>query len=255
MNFLTVQKDNDKRTFIRWTTNERVQHWVLAVSFVVLVFTGFALKYPDSWWFRPFSGIGWVFNFRGLIHRISGAIFIILGFYHLYYMFGTRRGRRLAKAFLPYMKDLKDFAQNVSYNFGFRKQPPQFDHFSYMEKSEYFALIWGAVMMGVSGLLLWFDEITLSFFPRWVIDLMTVIHLYEAWLATLAIVVWHFYYVIFNPDVYPLNTSMFNGEITEKELRDEYFLEWQGLQKDADGGQSETEGEKSEKAKVTEDDY
>lgn len=255
MKSLTIQKNGDKRTFIRWTTNERVQHWLLAVSFIVLVFTGFALRYPDSWWFRPFSGVGWIFNFRGLIHRISGAVFLILGFYHICYMFWTRRGRSLTKALLPNMKDLRDIVQNVSYNFGFRKQPPQFDHFSYMEKAEYFALIWGSVIMGVTGLGLWFDEITLSFFPKWAIDLVTVIHLYEAWLATLAIVVWHFYYVIFNPDVYPMNTSIVNGKITEKVLRDEYFLEWQGLQKDADDEQSEAEGEKSEKAEVTEDKY
>lgn len=241
MKSLTVQRNNDKGAFIRWTKNERVQHWVLAVSFIVLVFTGFALKYPDSWWFRPFSGIGWIFNFRGLIHRISGAIFLLLGFYHIYYMFSSRRGRLLTKAFLPNMKDLRDFLQNISYNFGFTKQPPQFGHFSYMEKTEYLALIWGAVIMGVTGLMLWFDEITLSFFPKWVMDLVTVIHLYEAWLAMLAIVVWHFYYVIFNPDMYPINTSMVNGKITEKEFRDEYFLEWQELQKDTDESNRELE--------------
>ena len=43
-------------------------------------------------------------------------------------------------------------------------------------------------------------------------------HFYEAVLATLAIVVWHFYSVIFDPDVYPLNTASLTGFSTR--LRD-----------------------------------
>ncbi len=136
----------------------------------------------------------------------------------------------MMRSFLPTGKDLVDFIENVTYNMGIRKKPPQFGHFSYIEKAEYLALIWGAIIMGVTGLMLWFEGLTLQYFPRWIIDLMTVIHLYEAWLATLAIIVWHFYYVIFNPDIYPLNTSMISGTLTDKEMRHEYFLEWQELQ-------------------------
>ncbi len=63
--------------------------------------------------------------------------------------------------------------QNMSFNLGHKKQPPAFGHFSYMEKAEYLALIWGGVIMGVTGLMLWFENITLLFFPLWVIDLST----------------------------------------------------------------------------------
>ncbi|MFQ5750527.1 MAG: formate dehydrogenase subunit gamma [bacterium] len=230
MNILTTFDKNKTSSYIRWSVNERVQHWFMAVSFIILVLTGFGLKYPESWWVRPFAGIEWLFNLRGLLHRIAGGVFLVLGFYHVYYMIGTRRGRRLATAFRPRVQDLRDLGQNLAYNFGLSKHPPQFEHFSYMEKAEYLALIWGAVIMGVTGLMLWFEEMTLNFFPKWVIDLVTVIHLYEAWLATLAIVVWHFYYVIFNPDVYPINTSMIDGKITEKDFRHEYTSEWQKLQ-------------------------
>jgi len=244
MNTLTKMEKNAPSAYIRWSLNERVQHWSLASSFILLVITGFALKYPDSWWVTPISGVDWLFDLRGLIHRICGAVFLGLGVYHAAYMFGSHRGRQLVSAFRPGLKDLQDAAQNISYNLGFSKHPPQFSHFSYMEKAEYLALIWGAVIMGATGLMLWFENTTLRFFPKWTIDLVTVIHLYEAWLATLAIVVWHLYYVIINPDVYPLNTSMVNGKLTEKEMRDEYFLEWEALQK-SDG--ETTVAEKSER--------
>ena len=92
---------------------------------------------------------------------------------------------------------------------------------------------WSPLTVLVPGLMLWFDEVTLALFPRWVIDLVTVIHLYEAWLATLAIVVWHLYFVVFNPDVYPVNTSMITGKISDEDLRDEYYLEWERLHRSA----------------------
>jgi formate dehydrogenase gamma subunit len=214
---------------VRWSTDERVQHWILAASFFLLVVTGFALKYPEVWWAKEFVGFGWLFNLRGLVHRIAGASFLVLGIYHLYYMFFTRRGRSLTRAMAILARDIRDVSDNVLYYSGLRTSPPRFDHFNYMEKVEYYALLWGTVVMGCTGLMLWFNEITLALFPRWVIDLVTVVHLYEAWLATLAIAVWHFYFVIFNPDVYPVNTSMINGYISDEHLRDEYSLEWERL--------------------------
>jgi formate dehydrogenase gamma subunit len=228
--------------FVRWTPNERIQHWILALSFIVLVITGFALKYPESGWVRLFAGPDWIFELRGIIHRVAGTVFLTLGIYHVVYMLSTDRGRSLGRALLPNLRDARDMRQYVGYNLGLSREGPRFGHFSYMEKAEYWALIWGTVIMGATGLMLWFEETTLRFLPRWSIDLVTVIHLYEAWLATLAILVWHFYYVIFNPDVYPINTSMVNGRITERELREEYGGEYLELQA-ARAGDDQAEGD------------
>jgi formate dehydrogenase gamma subunit len=221
---------------LRWTVAERTQHWILVVSFFLLVITGFALRYPEAWWVRYFVGFEWLFNLRGLIHRISGAVFLILGFYHLHHMLFTRRGRFVTRAFYLGLQDARDVMHNLLYFVGIRKSPPRFKHFDYTEKMEYYALVWGSVVMGVTGLLLWFKDFTLSVFPLWVIDLLTVIHLYEAWLATLAIIVWHLYFVIFNPDIYPMNTTMVTGEISDEALRDEYHREWERVHSSAEEG-------------------
>jgi formate dehydrogenase gamma subunit len=248
MSLLTkIVNKNGTRYVSRWTRNERYQHWIMAISFILLVITGFALVYPDAFWMRPFRGIGWLFDLRGLLHRIAGAVFILLSFYHAYYMFATKRGRKLVGALRLTTKDFTDFRDNVSHNLGLRKQAPEFEHFSYMEKAEYLALIWGGIVMAVTGLLLWFKEFTLNLFPIWVVDLLTVIHFYEAWLATLAIIVWHFYYVIFNPDLYPINTSMVNGYMTEQEFRHEYTAEWKKLiQESDDENKAETDAVSTE---------
>lgn len=224
------QKDIQNERYMRWTRNERIQHWILAFSFIVLVITGFALKYPDAWWVRPFVGSEFVFNLRGLLHRVTGTGFIALGIYHIGYLLLTHRGRSQIKALLPRIQDMRDALQNFAFNLRLSKRRPQFGHYSYIEKVEYWALIWGALIMSGSGLMLWFEEFTLTLFPRWVIDLLTVIHLYEAWLATLAIVVWHFYMVLFKPDIYPVDLGMITGEISEEMLREEHFLEYMQMQ-------------------------
>lgn len=219
----------DEGRYIRWTRHERIQHWLLAMSFIVLVLTGFGLKYPDAWWVRPLAGVEWLFVLRGWLHRIAGGIFLLLCVYHILYMALTVRGRRLWIALMPTRKDVTDLIRNILYNLTGRGASPSFSHFSYMEKLEYFALIWGTVIMGVTGVMLWYPDLTLHFFPVWVIDLITVIHLYEAWLATLAILIWHLYYVIFNPDIYPLNRTMIDGEIEATEFKREYALEWKEI--------------------------
>jgi len=228
--------------YLRWTRAERIQHCLLAASFIVLVVTGFALRYPDAWWVRPFVGQEWLFNLRGVVHRIAGATLLGLGFVHVYYLAFTPRGRLQIAALLPGLRDLVDAWANLRYNLGVARRKPKFGHYTYFEKVEYWALIWGTVVMGITGLMLWFNSLTLKIFPRWVIDLVTVVHLYEAWLASLAIVVWHFYYVIFNPDVYPLNSSMLNGLISEEELRDEHALEWEALRQQARRAESQPSG-------------
>jgi len=66
-----------KSFYIRWTLNERFQHWALAISFIVLVITGFQLKYPDAWWARLLVGGEWLFDLRGLLHRIAGTVMLL----------------------------------------------------------------------------------------------------------------------------------------------------------------------------------
>jgi cytochrome b subunit of formate dehydrogenase len=79
--------------------------------------------------------------------------------------------------------------------------------------------MWGTVVMAVSGLLLWFNSFALRNLPTWVTDAATAIHFYEAILATLAIVIWHFYMVIFDPDVYPMDLAWLTGRTNAEHFR------------------------------------
>jgi cytochrome b subunit of formate dehydrogenase len=190
---------------------ERIQHALLAVSFAVLVWTGFALKYPDQWWARPLLVWEGSAEARGTIHRIASVVFILTAVLHIISLAASRRLRQHWELLWPRRADLPQGWQAFAYNLGWRRQPPRLSCHSYVEKVEYWAVVWGAVIMSASGVLLWADNFFLARLPKAFMDVATVVHFYEAILATLAIVVWHFYFVIFDPDVYPMDTAWLTG--------------------------------------------
>lgn len=222
------------REIERLTVNERLQHFLLMVSFTLLVYTGFAMKFPEAWWAAPLIRWEGAFAFRGWLHRIAATVMIALAFYHLIYLITTKRGRGQVKALVPKYKDLTDVIQMFKYYFGLAKEKPKFDRYNYIEKAEYWALIWGTIVMSVTGFILWFENISLRYFPKWITDVSTVIHLYEAILASLAILVWHFYFQFFDPSVYPMNTTCITGKMSEEHFKEEHPLEYERLTKTQD---------------------
>ena len=212
----------------RMTFSERWQHGLMAVSFIVLVYTGFALKFPDTWLFAWLVALERGYALRSWIHRGAAIVMVLACLWHLAYI-PTNRGRAHLLAMLPRYQDLKEGVLNLGYLLGLRAEPPSFDRFSYIEKAEYWALIWGSVVMAGTGFMLWFENLTLRFLAKWVLDLATLVHYYEAWLAALAILVWHVYYVIFNPDVYPMNWTWLTGKVSEEMLRHEHLREFERL--------------------------
>jgi len=214
------------RLHLRMTVNERLQHGILALSFIVLVVTGFMLRFPEAWWVAGLRNLSdSFFELRGLVHRIAGVVMIGAGVWHGSYVAFSARGRELVRDLWPRWSDLADMWGVLRFNLGFSRDKPQFGRFSYMEKAEYWALMWGAVLMTLTGVLLWADETTMGTIGKLGFDISRVVHYYEAILATLSIIVWHFYFVIFNPEVYPMNLSWLTGRLSEEEMAEEHPLE------------------------------
>jgi cytochrome b subunit of formate dehydrogenase/nitrate/TMAO reductase-like tetraheme cytochrome c subunit len=220
------------RLYLRMSLSERIQHGALLISFITLVITGFALRFPDAWWVEAVRGISpAMFDIRGVVHRIAAVVMVLAGLYHIYYLAGTIRGRKLFLDLLPVRKDLTDLIGIFRYNLGLSPEKPKLARFSYVEKAEYWALIWGTLVMGVTGVILWFDNTFLNLLTKLGWDVARTVHYYEAWLATLAIVVWHFYFVMLNPDTYPINLAFWKGTLTEEEMHEEHPLELEELKK------------------------
>ncbi len=233
-----AKRRSERRTIVRLTRNQRLQHWLLLTSFLVLVFSGFALQYPDSW-------LAWLLgsneSFRRTIHRIAAVVMLVTGAYHLLYLALSSEGRQWVKDMLPRVKDFRDVIQNFGYYLGVQKLRPKIARFGYAEKAEYWAVVWGTIIMGLTGLMIWFKIAVFSFLARWWIDIALSIHFYEAVLATLAIVVWHFYHVIFDPDVYPINFAILDGRVSEASYKEEHELAYEQLQQQTEQEEVKTE--------------
>ena len=188
----------------------RIAHGLAALSFIVLVYTGFALSYPESWWAVLLQGFDG--EFRGVTHRIAAVGLMGACFFHFGHLAISARARSQMSAFLPKTADFREFAHRLGYNLGRRPEPPAPVRVGYVEKVEYWAALWGTLVTAATGLLLWFENFTLTWLPGWVPEAATVLHFLEAILAALAILIWHFYFVIFDPAVYPMDMTWLTGK-------------------------------------------
>lgn len=216
-----------EKTYLRMTFNERIQHFLLLSTFITLVITGFALKYPEAFW------VSWAvsvfgdsyFELRGVVHRVAAVIMMVAAVYHLVYVIFTKRGRQLIIDLWFRKSDLSDMSGYILYLIGKRKERPKLGRFSYIEKAEYWAVVWGTVVMGATGIVLWFENIFLPVINMSGMDIATAVHWYEAILASLAILVWHFYFIFLNPDVSPMNKAWLTGVLTRHQMENEHPLE------------------------------
>lgn len=225
----TQANSNGLKYYERLTLNQRVQHWVLIVSFMTLVLTGLPLKYPES----PMSSVAVQavggFAVRTILHRIAAVILIMLTGYHIFYTLFSKRGRAEMMALLPNIKDGFDAVKMTLFYIGLYPKPPKFDRYNFIEKFEYLAVGWGSVVMIGTGLALWFEEQAMTYLPKWVLDVARIIHSYEGLLAFLAIIIWHFYHVHLNPEVFPMSRIWLDGKISEHDLKEHHPLEYERI--------------------------
>lgn len=206
----------------RLNASERVQHILTLTTFFTLVITGFALKFK---WSVPLLSDEFNVALRGQGHRVAAFLMVATCIYHIYYAIFTPRGRDQFVRMMPRWQDAKDIVAMLKYFAGIDSHKPQFGRYSYIEKAEYLALVWGTIVMVVTGFMLWFQNETIKHIPMWGLDVATIIHYYEAILATLAIIVWHLYYVMINPDFAPLSFTWLDGKLSRHDMEHEHPLE------------------------------
>ncbi|HEY3474111.1 MAG TPA: cytochrome b/b6 domain-containing protein [Anaerolineales bacterium] len=209
------------RTYERFSLPRRIEHWVMMLSFVTLGLTGLPQKFPSSPLSIAFVGIlGGVETLR-TIHHIAAIVMMLGTAWHLLVFGYLSYVRRTRLTMLPTLQDAKDAWQALMYNIGRSKTPPQMGRYTFEEKMEYWAFVWGAIIMGLTGFMMWNPITTARFFPGEVIPAAKAAHGGEALLAVLAIIVWHMYGV----HIKRFNRSMFTGKLTEEEMLHEHPLE------------------------------
>ncbi len=100
--------------YLRFNGFERIQHAVMALCFIALAYSGFALKFPEAWWASPMDWFSYEEEGRRLVHRIAATAMVAVSAFHLVYVVSTRRGREQMGSMLPRLQDLRDAAQMVS---------------------------------------------------------------------------------------------------------------------------------------------
>lgn len=211
----------------RLTLNLRLQHMALFTSCILLIVTGLPIKFHEAAVSKALMDIVGGPSVTGILHRAAALLLTAVGVYHLLYTVASPSGRKDFGLLLPRLQDLRDFVAQIRFFLGLEKERPLFGRFSYIEKFDYWAVYWGMVVMITSGFILWFKEEAINRFGKVLYDIGREAHSDEALLATLAIVVWHFYNVHFNPKRFPGSLTWWHGKISLEEFKEEHPLEYE----------------------------
>lgn len=207
--------------YARFDSAQRIEHIVLIVSFSTLAITGLPQKYPDTFGGELFIRLLGGIELTRLIHHAAAVVLIVSSIYHLAAVGYRLVVKRVQMSMLPDWKDVVDAAQTLAYNLRLIKEPPQMGRYTFGEKAEYWAVIWGTVIMILTGFVLWNPIATSRLLPGEFIPAAKAAHGGEALLAVLSIVTWHLY----NVHIKHFNKSMFSGWLSRHEMEEEHPLE------------------------------
>lgn len=226
---------------VRFNIRQRIEHIALIVVFTALAATGLLQRYYTGWFAEwAIMRMGGIETVR-VIHRVFGVTFTFALLYHLVTLTYGLLVRRSRQSMLLSRRDFTDVVDALRYALGLRSGPPEFGRFNYRQKFEYWGLMFGSVIITATGLVLMFPVMVTRVLPGQFVAASVVIHGWEATLAVLTIIVWHFYEVILRPDVFPADTAIFTGKISIKRMMEEHSLEYADLEADAMGSASQFE--------------
>ncbi len=216
------------RTYVvRFDLHQRIQHVLMFSSFIVLALTGLPQKFAELAISQQFiAALGGLEATQG-VHHVAAWVMIFDGAYHLAYLFHSIAVRREVGALqmVPSPKDFRDLLQMMAYFVGARKTKPQFGRFSYLEKFDYWAVFWGMMVIGGSGLILMFPVTLSRIVGGPVIPVALAAHSDEAVLAVGWIFLVHLFYAHLHPAIFPFNKSIFTGKVPLERYREEHPLE------------------------------
>lgn len=209
-------------------------HVVIITTFLLLGLTGLPLKFHGTPWAQQLIAMLGGIDFARVIHRLAaigtfGYMAFHLGNLFVRWIFKKERGLFWGpNSMVPQPKDFRDFFANIRYYF-YLGERPQGDRWTYFEKFDYLAVFWGVMIIGLSGLMLWFPVAVTRFLPGWTLNAAHVIHSDEALLATGFIFVFHFFHTHLRPESFPMDTVVFTGKMPLQRFKVERPLEYQRL--------------------------
>ncbi len=220
---------SEERYVIRFSVRQRMEHFVVMVLFTLLAVTGFPQKFFDMEWAQWIVlHLGGIDRVRWL-HRMAGISLALLAAEHLVVVLSLAACKRLNLNMIPAKKDFWDAIVTLRYYLGLSDEQARFDRYEYRQKFEYWGMVLGGLIMILTGFILYYPMFWTSFLPGEVIPAANVAHSSEGLLAFLIVIVWHIYNAVLNPDVFPLDASIFTGKISLERMEKEHPLEYARL--------------------------
>jgi cytochrome b subunit of formate dehydrogenase len=218
---LATAREQAKKYYTRFDLSQRIEHLVLLISFTILGATGLAQKFATAPAGEAILGFFGGIEQSRVIHRGAAVALMAVSIYHLIEILYRILVLRVSFSMLPVPEDFKHLYHDVLYHLGLRKHKAYYGRYSYAEKVEYLAVVWGTLIMAITGFMMWNPIATTRWLPGEFIPAAKAAHGGEALLAVLAIILWHFYHV----HIRHFNKSMFTGKLTEEEMRHEHPAE------------------------------
>lgn len=237
-----IKIKNGKKYFFRFSANQRFQHIILFSTVITLVLTGMPLKFHQAFWAKYVYNLVGGIHLAPIIHRVAGTILMLLFAYHIgYVVYAIYKGHikpliknkqlnppNLVKAIvnlplMPQLKDVKDIIDLLKYLLFLTNKRPEGAEFTWKEKMDYWAPFWGIVVIGSTGLIMWFNELATHILPGQVLNFALIAHSDEALLAALFLFIWHFYNVHFSTSVFPMGTVFLTGYMSEELMVEEHY--------------------------------
>jgi cytochrome b subunit of formate dehydrogenase len=218
----------------RFNRVDRINHAFVILSFFGLTLTGLPLLYAEKAWGRTLIDMFGGVRACGVMHRIFAVILIAnfvvhgVGLVRRFNKFGWREMLFGPATMLPRVKDVKDCLGMFRWFF-FAGPKPRFDRWTYWEKFDYVAEVGGSLIIGLSGLLLWFPIFFSKYLPGWMFNVATIVHGYEALLAVGFIFTIHFFNAHLRLEKFPVDDVMFTGRLPEEEFKHERGVEYDRL--------------------------
>ena len=231
-----IKSRKHNRFYVRFSLTQRIMHLIMLLSFFTLVITGMALKFSYAGWAVVISKILGGFGTTGVLHRIAASTLIILFIFHIWQIVkmkiqsGEHWGHFIfgKDSMMFNLTDVKQLWQHFLW-FINKGERPEYGRFSYWEKFDYFAVFWGVLVIGSTGLILWFPTVFTHILPGWAINVAMIIHSDEALLATAFIFTIHFFNTHFRPDKFPMDPVIFTGRVSLEELEHDKPEEYKRL--------------------------
>ena len=225
-----------EKLYRRFDRRQRMMHLFMLISFFTLALTGMTLKFSYMQWALVLSQVLGGFHTMAVMHRLGAVTLTVVFIVHLW---EVRRRKKLEgttwwqvitgpDSILLNWRDVKEIIASMKWFFGLGPRP-WYGRYTYWEKFDYFAVFWGIMVIGSTGLILWFPETFTYIVPGWFVNVATIIHSDEALLAVAFIFTIHFFNTHFRPDKFPMDAVIFTGRMSLAELKHDKPAEYERL--------------------------